>query len=79
MNAQGTTVLVEENVELALDIADRACVLDQARWSVTPPRASGWPTTRSRSVIAQCDPALSHCSAEGGSARASGQKTGFRS
>ena len=38
MNAQGTTVLVAENVEPAFDIADRACGPDQARWSAASER-----------------------------------------
>ena len=57
--AQGTTVLlVEQNVELALDIADPTDVLDRGAVVYHAAVSELWPTMRSRSVIARCDAVL---------------------
>jgi ABC-type branched-subunit amino acid transport system ATPase component len=59
MKPQGMTVLlVEQNVELALDIADPTDVLDQGAVVYHAAVSELWPTMRSRSVIARCDAVL---------------------
>ena len=59
MKPQGMTVLlVEQNVELALDIADPTDVLDQGAVVYHAAVSELWPSMRSRSVIARCDAVL---------------------